>query len=191
MTNIKCVSTEFSLFLSFCNNACAVGSIGWNRVTIFLLRKGRTGFLKVITSADAQFSVQNQAKSKKKDHHVRKCPNFRSKSSEKQKKVITSADAQFSAQNQVKSKKKVITSADAQFSAQTHVKSKRIIIKGHRVRRCLVFCPKSSEEWNKNINKRSSRGISWSRNFPKFLYNNDLSCFRCSKCQKRKTFGRF
>ena len=50
---------------------------------------------KVITSADVQISVQNQVKSKKKGHHVRRCPNFRPKPSEKQKKVRTSADVQI------------------------------------------------------------------------------------------------
>ena len=35
------------------------------RVIVFSRRKSRTGFLKVITSADAQFSAQNQVKSKK------------------------------------------------------------------------------------------------------------------------------
>ena len=43
------------------------------RVTIFSLRKKRTDSLKVITSADAQFSAQNQVKGKreKKRHRVR------------------------------------------------------------------------------------------------------------------------
>ena len=35
------------------------------RVTIFSLRKKRTDSLKVITSADAQFSAQNQVKGKR------------------------------------------------------------------------------------------------------------------------------
>ena len=55
---------------------------------IFSLRKRRTGFLKVITSADARFSAQNQVKSKGKAFAFI----FRPKSSEEQKnktKVIT------------------------------------------------------------------------------------------------------
>ena len=36
------------------------------RVTIFSLRKRRTGSLRIITSADVQFSSQNQVKTKKK-----------------------------------------------------------------------------------------------------------------------------
>ena len=41
---------------------------------------------KVIKSADVQISAQNQVNNKKKGHHVRRCPNFRPKSSEQQKK---------------------------------------------------------------------------------------------------------
>ena len=37
-------------------------------------------------NADLQFSAQNLVKSKKIGHHVRRCPNFRPKSSEDQKK---------------------------------------------------------------------------------------------------------
>ena len=110
-----------------CRNICSN-----TRVIIFSLRKRRTGSLKIITSADIQFFAQNQMKSKKiKGHHVRRCPIFRPKSSEEQKKVITPAecaDVQFFAQNQMKSKKKrkkSITPADAQFSNQNLVESKK------------------------------------------------------------------
>ena len=64
-------------------------------VTIVSLLKRRTGFLKVITSVDAQFSVQIQMKSKK-SHHVRSYLIFRPKYSEKQKKGIASADRSLS-----------------------------------------------------------------------------------------------
>ena len=48
-----------------------------------------------IAFADVQFSAQNRVKIKNKDHHVRRCPIFRPKSGEEQKKVITSAGKIF------------------------------------------------------------------------------------------------
>ena len=45
---------------------------------------------RAISTADVQLFAQNQAKSKK-GHQVRRCPIFRPKLSEEQKKVITSA----------------------------------------------------------------------------------------------------
>ena len=63
-----------------------------SRITMFSLRKRRTGSLTVITSVGVQFSAQNQVKTKKQGHHVRRCPMSRPKSNEDQKKkVITSA----------------------------------------------------------------------------------------------------
>ena len=47
-----------------------------SRITIFSLCKRRTDSLKVIASAEVQFSTQNQVKSKKKGHRVRRSPNF-------------------------------------------------------------------------------------------------------------------
>ena len=44
-------------------------------ITIFSLHKRRTGSFKVIASADVQFSIPNQVKSKK-DHRVRRSPVF-------------------------------------------------------------------------------------------------------------------
>ena len=77
------------------------------RVTIFSLRKRRTGCLKVTTSADVQFSAPKSSEEQNKGHYVCRCPIFRPKlpavvqifcpkSSEEQKKVITSAGRSFS-----------------------------------------------------------------------------------------------
>ena len=50
---------------------------------------------------------------------------------------------------------KVIKSADVQFFAQNQVKSKKM--KGHHVRRCPIFRPKSSEEQDEDHHARRMR----------------------------------
>ena len=58
----------------------------YSRITMFSLRKRRTGSLMVITSADVQISAQYQVKT--------------------EKKVITSVGVRFLAQNRVRTKKR-------------------------------------------------------------------------------------
>ena len=91
-------------FLSFSRAGTPFESPTNSRTPIYNCKMSMKTKKKIITSADVQFSSQNQVKTKRKGH----------------------ADVQFSSQNQVKTKKKkVITSADVKFSSQSQVRPKK------------------------------------------------------------------
>ena len=67
------------------------------RLTMFSLRKRRTGSLKVIMLRRCPIFYPKSSEQQKKGHHVRRCPIVHPKSNEKQKKkVITSAGCNLS-----------------------------------------------------------------------------------------------
>ena len=67
----------------------------FSRVTIFSLRKGRTGSLRVVMSANVHFSAQKKVKVKtnKGGHHVRRCPFFCPQNKWKPKKRLSRPQA--------------------------------------------------------------------------------------------------